>query len=506
MPTQIVVDITDSANLDAWGLHPVSGGAWTAGDYAKGSVASYGGALWFATTQTSATPGVGPDWAQLLASPWAGVLAWAASTAYSATAPASLVIYSGTTYVCTTSHTSGGSFDPTKWTALALAAVGAMLPLGTWNANTNSPALASGTGTAGYLYVVSTAGTTALDGITSWNVGDFAYFYNGVWNKLRGKTVNSSDIADATAFGRALLIGASAAAQRAALGLAMVAASGAYGDLSGTPAPVTVPPQFVVRQTVAAGPVDANGLPTLFPATFGSLALTTQNVSSSAPFVATAAQGFTSQGPTDYGFGSTSNLSWSSLTANSTLYFYVNASTGAKGFTSHQPIYQWGGTPSTTNGQFTFNISQMTGYMGNGSIAPATPLVFVGECVTGPSTVTSAKAYAYNGIYEGPWNATLPTPSGTPTNFNHNLGLVPDEAEIYIQCLTANNGYSVGDVMPLRGNTISYPQAIVAVDRNSANWATTTGQNYSMLDKYGASTIALTTSQWAYRLKAARGW
>jgi len=37
---------------------------------------------------------------------------------------------------------------------------------GTWNANTNTPTLASGTGTTGEFYIVSVAGTTNLDGIT----------------------------------------------------------------------------------------------------------------------------------------------------------------------------------------------------------------------------------------------------------------------------------------------------------------------------------------------------
>ena len=55
---------------------------------------------------------------------------------------------------------------------------------GTWNAATNSPALASGVGTAGHLYRVAVAGTTALDGEASWSVGDELYFGGGVWNKL----------------------------------------------------------------------------------------------------------------------------------------------------------------------------------------------------------------------------------------------------------------------------------------------------------------------------------
>ncbi len=55
---------------------------------------------------------------------------------------------------------------------------------GTWNANANSPALASGTGTKGFYYVVSTAGTTNLDGVTTWSVGDWAIYNGTAWQKV----------------------------------------------------------------------------------------------------------------------------------------------------------------------------------------------------------------------------------------------------------------------------------------------------------------------------------
>ena len=55
---------------------------------------------------------------------------------------------------------------------------------GTWNAATNIPALESGVGTKGYYYIVTVAGNTNLDGITSWNVGDWAIFNGTTWNKV----------------------------------------------------------------------------------------------------------------------------------------------------------------------------------------------------------------------------------------------------------------------------------------------------------------------------------
>lgn len=65
-------------------------------------------------------------------------------------------------------------------------AIGALNYKGTWNASTNTPALASGVGTKGDYYVVSVAGTTALDGISNWGVGDWATFNGSVWQRVEG--------------------------------------------------------------------------------------------------------------------------------------------------------------------------------------------------------------------------------------------------------------------------------------------------------------------------------
>jgi hypothetical protein len=57
---------------------------------------------------------------------------------------------------------------------------------GVWNANINNPALATGVGIEGYMYTVSVAGATNLDGITQWNAKDIAVFHGGHWYKIDG--------------------------------------------------------------------------------------------------------------------------------------------------------------------------------------------------------------------------------------------------------------------------------------------------------------------------------
>lgn len=55
---------------------------------------------------------------------------------------------------------------------------------GTWNASTNTPTLTSSAGTKGFYYVVSVAGSTNLNGITDWKIGDWAVFNGSVWEKI----------------------------------------------------------------------------------------------------------------------------------------------------------------------------------------------------------------------------------------------------------------------------------------------------------------------------------
>lgn len=67
---------------------------------------------------------------------------------------------------------------------LPAAVLGALSYQGTWNASTNTPTLTSSVGTKGYYYVVSVAGTTNLNGITDWQIGDWAVYNGTAWQKI----------------------------------------------------------------------------------------------------------------------------------------------------------------------------------------------------------------------------------------------------------------------------------------------------------------------------------
>jgi len=66
-------------------------------------------------------------------------------------------------------------------------ALGALNYKGTWNASTNNPALADGTGSKGDYYVVSTAGTQTFGGVQLFfGTGDWIAYNGAVWQRVEG--------------------------------------------------------------------------------------------------------------------------------------------------------------------------------------------------------------------------------------------------------------------------------------------------------------------------------
>jgi hypothetical protein len=72
------------------------------------------------------------------------------------------------------------------------ALVGGVMYEGTWNASTNTPTITSSVGSKGDYYIVSTAGSTNINGITSWNIGDWIIFNGSTWDKVDNTDAVSS--------------------------------------------------------------------------------------------------------------------------------------------------------------------------------------------------------------------------------------------------------------------------------------------------------------------------
>jgi len=260
-----------------------------------------------------------------------------------------------------------------------------------------------------------------------------------------------------------------------------------------------------VRQTVLQGPVTTAGLPDFLPATSASLSITSQNVSTGLnALIITAATGTTNNtGMT------TTNLTWTGLTASTTNFLYVDIDTAGvitTGSTTVLPIYQWGGTPAVTANQFTFNIQQMASFVGNGTVANQAGRVFVGEAVTNATTVTNAFGYAYMGRYQGAYIATLPAVA-VNTIAQHNIGTYPRYSAFEAECTAATDGdFLLGEKL----NLIPYKNSFAGqgefnpVTRNQVR--TRAGDLGWTGCTVGGGTTPLTLASWKRRHVAERGW
>jgi hypothetical protein len=122
-----------------------------------------------------------------------------ATFAGTVTAPTFLGDLNGTINTVTTAVTKANSTNDTTvaTTAFVQNLIGTipagLVFQGTWNAATNTPTLTSGTGTTGNFYIVSVDGSTSLDGITDWKVGDWAVFVEqgatDAWEKVDNSSV-----------------------------------------------------------------------------------------------------------------------------------------------------------------------------------------------------------------------------------------------------------------------------------------------------------------------------
>lgn len=87
---------------------------------------------------------------------------------------------------------NAGKFLTTNGTALSWGDITTLVYEGTWNASTNTPTLVSSVGQNGHYYVVSTSGSTNLNGITDWVTGDWAIFNGSTWQKIDQTNLVSS--------------------------------------------------------------------------------------------------------------------------------------------------------------------------------------------------------------------------------------------------------------------------------------------------------------------------
>jgi len=100
-------------------------------------------------------------------------------------------VYTGSAWMNTPGIATGGTagqvlskVSSTNYDTTWVSLTGGLIYGGTWNASTNTPTLTSSVGTQGTYYVVSVSGSTDLNGITDWVIGDWAIFNGSTWQKI----------------------------------------------------------------------------------------------------------------------------------------------------------------------------------------------------------------------------------------------------------------------------------------------------------------------------------
>lgn len=261
-----------------------------------------------------------------------------------------------------------------------------------------------------------------------------------------------------------------------------------------------------VRQTTLQAPVDSTGFPNFLPASASGLVLTTQNISASNPLIVTAANG---------AFKNvigilTNNTSFPTLGNGATSYLLasINEATNAitLSYAGLAPIYQWGGVPSTTNGQYTYNIGENQMYYGNGSSAiKVDNIVFLGQVTTSGGNITAASCYPIQGVYQSP---EISLTAGSDYAYAHGFGMTPFDWSFALRNKTTDLGWSPDD------------EIVVHVgDAGTANsqgsYANKTFVGYRSISGYippiankssGANGTISTAANWRGILRAKRGW
>ena len=252
---------------------------------------------------------------------------------------------------------------------------------GVWNAATNTPALASGTGTNGHFYIVDVLGNTVLDGNTDWQVGDWALFSGvtgagGFWDKID----NTQSL---TGSGTTNTIAMWTAGQ--AIGDSIITQAGTVVSVNG---------DLKVKDTIQATTTNTNlklkgagtGGVEIMSAdgvTDGKITLNcsqnTHGVSIQSPAHA-AGQSYTLVLPTSVGTAgqmltsggaSPSQLTWTSLPSNivsgygttNTIPIYTNGPSGLIG----DSIMSYSGTVISVNGDFSTQGLEVNKYLTDGA-------------------------------------------------------------------------------------------------------------------------------------------
>ena len=280
-------------------------------------------------------------------------------------------------------------------------ASGSLNYVSTWDASSNTPTLTSSIGTKGNYYVVSVAGTTNLNGITDWQVNDWAVFNGSIWQKID----NSEAVVSVN--GQTGVVVLTAANVGATPNTAYVNTSGLLsggGQLTGN---VTVSLTNVPAANVT-------GLGTMATQNANAVTITGGSVNS----VTSNASTFTNASIQS---GSVGNVTLSNITTTSlTGYLYGNGSGSNVSASTTIPVSSVSGAvPNTTT------VTAGTGLAGGGALSSNITLNIANTTVTSGTYGGGANAVSITVNAQGQLTAAsnVAIPQGTVTNVATGTGL-----------------------------------------------------------------------------------
>jgi hypothetical protein len=380
--------------------------------------------------------------------------------------------------------------------------IGGSIYQGTWDASTNTPTLTSSVGTQGYYYIVSVAGTTNLNGITDWFVGDWAIFNGGVWQQVdntdsvvsvNGQTGAVSLTTDNISEGTTNLYFTNLRA-RAAITLTTTGTSGAstYNSTTGA---LNIPQYQDVLTNPVTGTGGANFVPKFTSASIIANSQIYDNGTGVGVGITTLGAYFDVNGTGRF----SGQLTLSSTLSNGTYTYTLPSATGTLALTSAIPTNAVGASGFWTsgflakiNGTYTVTSSIIQddggshvaiGYLTN----PALYMLdvngtgkFVGQLTLG-STIT-------NGTY----TYTLPSATGTLALTSALSGYLPLTGGTLTGALGGTSASFSGNV------AINTTLSAYALDINTANGVRVITSGDARLILYSTATLGLNWSLLSY--------
>ena len=352
----------------------------------------------------------------------------------------------GTDYIATlptaTSSVLGGvKVDGSSITisgsgVISASVTGAVVFKGTWNANTNTPTLVNGTGTSGWQYAVSVAGTRDLgNGSIAYGIGDFIIYDGTEWINISANngvstfntrsgavTLTSSDVTDALGYTPIQTSSLSITTDSASSGGTLTYSAGVF-----TFSPASIPTYTVSTLTANAGgalsltgttfsftPAATYILPTATPSVLGGIKIDNNTI-------------VINNGVISVGGALTSATifkgSWDVSTNTPTLSNTLPANVAA----GWQYIVSVGGTRDIGNGSITWSIGDLAIYDGAKWVRiPGGNTVASFNTRQGAITLTSSDvttALGFTPIQSSSLSITSATASGSTSTLSYASGV-----------------------------------------------------------------------------------